>query len=78
MNILIYISFCDKKNPLIIFHTEKYFKRRKEHVLIKCLLDKVLPYLLYCKDMVKPYYIKGVRKVKKKHLFADVLQTSCS
>ena len=26
---------------------------RKEHVLIKCLFNKVLSYLLYCKDMVK-------------------------
>ena len=34
--------------------------------------------LLYCKDMVKPYYIKGVQSVKKNHLFAYVLQSSCS
>ena len=31
----------------------------------RTLFNKVLPYLLYCKDMVKPYYIKGVRRVKK-------------
>ena len=38
---------------------------RKEHLLIKCLFNKVLSYLLYCKDMVKSYYIKGVHRVKK-------------
>ena len=35
-------------------------------VFIKYLFSKVLPYLLYCKDTVKPcYYIKGVHRVKK-------------
>ena len=56
---------------------KQHFKIRKEHVLMKCLFHKVLQYLLYCKDIVKPYYIKGVhrvKKLKKKHLFADVLQ----
>ena len=38
---------------------------RKEHVLVKCLFDKVLQNLLYCKDIVKTYYIKGVHRVKK-------------
>ena len=39
MNILIYIHIilC-QKNLLTIFHTEKHFKIRKEHVLIKCLV----------------------------------------
>ena len=32
--------------------------------------------LLYCKDMVKPYYIKGVQSVKKNHLFAYVVLES--
>ena len=27
--------------------------------------------------MVKPYYIKGVQRVKKNHLFAYFLQSSC-
>ena len=77
LNILIYVLFFDKKEYLAIFRTEKHFKTRKEHVLIKRLFNKVLPYLLHCKDMVKPYYIKGVHRVKK-HLFAHVLQSSCS
>ena len=61
----------------IIIDCKQNFKIRKEHVLIKCLF-KVLAYLLYSKYMVKPYYVKGVHRVKIKHLFADVLQSSCS
>ena len=48
--------------------------------LIKCLLNKDLSYLLYCKDIVKPIYqghsktykTKDIVKpiiTKKKHLF---------
>ena len=59
-----------------MLHTEKHFKIRKEHVLIKCLLNKVPLYLLHCKDMVKPYYINKLSK--KKHQFEDALQRSCS
>ena len=44
---------------------KQHFKIRKEHVLMKCLFHKVLQYLLYCKDIVKSYYIKGVHRVKK-------------
>ena len=33
--------------------------------LLKCLFNKVLLYLFYSKDMVKPYCIKGVHRVKK-------------
>ena len=50
MNILIYILFYDKKNLLTMFHTENNFKIREEHLLIKCHFNKVLSYLLYCKD----------------------------
>ena len=32
--------------------------------------------LLYCKDMVKPYYTKGVQSIKKNHLFGYVLQNN--
>ena len=35
-------------------------------LLKKFLFNKVLPYLLYCKYMVKFYYIKGVFRVKEK------------
>ena len=41
-------------------------------------LMQFLPYILYCKDVVKPYYIRNVHRVKEKHLFADVLQSSSS
>ena len=40
----------------------QHSKARKEHALIKCFFDKVLTISLYCKDMVKPDYIKGVQK----------------
>ena len=50
MNIFVYILFYDKKNLLTMFHTENNFKIREEHLLIKCHFNKVLSYLLYCKD----------------------------
>ena len=71
MNILIHIFFLKKKSLKNIpygklsLNGKQHFKERKEHVLIKCLFSKVLPYLLYCKDMVKPYYIKSVQCKKK-------------
>ena len=40
----------------------QHSKARKEHAWIKCFFDKVLTISLYCKDMVKPDYIKGVQK----------------
>ena len=72
MSILIYILLRDKKkNLLTLFHTEKHFKiRRKEHVLLKRLLNKVPSYLL-CLITLK------VLTESKKHLFVDVLQSSC-
>ena len=71
MSILIYILLRDKKkNLLTLFHTEKHFKIRKEHVLLKRLLNKVPSYLL-CLITLK------VLTESKKHLFVDVLQSSC-
>ena len=58
MNILIHMLFDDKKSLNSILYnrltlnSKHYFKTRK-------------PHLLYYKDMVKPYYIKGVHRVKK-------------
>ena len=49
---------------------KQHSKKRKEHVSIKCLFNKVLTIFLYCKDMVEPYYSKGIQKQP----FADVLQ----
>ena len=72
MTILIYIRIIFSLN------CKKHFKIRKEHVLLKCFFNKALPYLLYCKAMVKAYYIKGVHRIKKRHLFVDVLQNICS
>ena len=45
----------------------------KNTFLIKCLFNKVLPYFLYCKDMVKPYYIKGVHRVKCSQMFYKIV-----
>ena len=53
---------------------KQHLKTRKEHVEIKCFFNKVLTISLYCKDMVEPYYIKGVQK----QLFTYVLQNRCS
>ena len=55
---------------------KQHSKIRKEHVLIKYvfLIRFYHPYLLHSKDVVKPYYIKGVRKQS----FAEVLQNSYS
>ena len=53
---------------------QQHYKIRKEHVLIKFLFKKVPPYILYCKNMVKAYYAKGVQKQP----FADDLKNSCS
>ena len=67
MNILIYNFFVTKKSLNNILYRKlspnckQHFKERKEHLLIKCLFNKALPYLLYCKDMVKPCYIKSVQ-----------------
>ena len=41
-------------------------------------MKRTWPYLFYCKNMVKPYYIKDVHRVKRKHLFDDILQDTCS
>ena len=54
-----------QKNLLTIFHTVKTFQNKKEYVLIKCILNTFLLHILCCKDMIKPYYIKGVQGVKK-------------
>ena len=78
MNILIYIKFCDKKK-------EKRFKIKKRTCCNRCLFDKVLPYLSFCKEMVKPSYIKIVNRLKNKtsvhrcctkYLLLKVLQNS--
>ena len=72
MNILIYVRIIlwqkiswQYSIQKIISRCKQHFKIRKEHVLIKCLFNKAPPYLLYCKDLVKPYYVKGVHRVKK-------------
>ena len=65
-----------QKNLLTIFHTVKTFQNKKEHVLIKCILNTFLLHILCCKDMIKPYYIKGVQGVKKTHLLAEVVLES--
>ena len=72
MSILIHIFFVTKKSlnngpyRKLSMNCKQYFKIRKKLVLIKCLFNKVPPYLLYCMDMGKPYYIRGVRRVKKR------------
>ena len=60
-----------QKNLLTIFHTEKHFKIRKEHFLIKLNIS------LTCHI----FYIARIWEnliTKKKHLFADVLESGCS
>ena len=72
MNILIYILFCDKKSVNNIpyrklsLNCKQHFKTKKEHISIKCLFNKVLSYLLYCKDMVKLVTSKVFTELKKK------------
>ena len=70
MNILIYKWFCDKKKSLNNISYKKLwlncnppFKIRKEHVLIRYLFNKVLPYLLYSKDMVKTKRVYRLKKI---------------
>ena len=45
----------------LLLNYKQNSKMRKENVLIKCLSNKVLSNLLHYKDIVKPYYIKGVQ-----------------
>ena len=74
--------FVTKKSPnnipykKVSLKFKQHSKIRKEHVLIKYvfLIRFYHPYLLHSKDVVKPYYIKGVRKQS----FAEVLQNSYS
>ena len=47
----------------MITKCKQHFKIRKKIVLIKCLFNKAL--VKYCKDLVKPYYVKGVHRFKK-------------
>ena len=57
----------------ILFHTFSTIKRDRSfraHISRLCYFSWLCSKSLYCKDMIKPYYIKGV----KKQLFADVLQ----
>ena len=68
MNILIYM-FCDKKNFLTIFNTEKTFQNKKKYVFFK----KVLPISFMLQGYGKPYYIKGVHRVKKQMFYKVVV-----
>ena len=57
----------------ILFHTFSTIKRDRSfraHISRLCYFSWLCSKSLYCKDMIKPYYIKGV----KKQLLADVLQ----
>ena len=56
----------------------KTLQNKKITCFNRCLFNKVLLYILYYKDMVKPSYIKIVQRIKKKCPFADGLQSSCS
>ena len=49
-----------------------------EHVLIKCLFNKVLPYLFIPQGYGKTLLHQKGSELKKKYLLADVLQNSCS
>ena len=74
MNILSmdYYNYFVTKISLNNAPYRKFSLKCKQHPKIrkrKCLFNKVLTIPLYCKIMVEPYYIKGVRK----QLFADVL-----
>ena len=42
---------------------QKTFQNKK-----RTCFNKMSFNLLYCKDMVKPYYIKGVQSVKKSYV----------
>ena len=43
----------------------KTLQNKKITCFNRCLFNKVLLYILYYKDMVKPYYIKIVQRIKK-------------
>ena len=51
-----------KLSPL---NHKQRFKKKITCFNKKYLFNKVLPYLSYCKDMAKPYYVKSVHRVKK-------------
>ena len=72
------------KRSIIILNTENFHWNAKNILkqeknmfklnLNKVLFNKVLTITWHCKDMVEPYYIKGVQKQP----FADILQNRCS
>ena len=75
MNIFIYILIMWHRK--LSLNCKQHFKERKEHVLIKCLFNKVLPCLFILQGYAKTLLHQNCSQLKK-HLFADVLQNSCS